>query len=117
VDNKTIGFRSKSEFRLTSIITNDLIDIGFLIREKSIKLKLRKEEELMKRWGAAYNSGMQKSKAYYSSGTLYEIGQRISEIAKDGPTAAEYLIQLPSERAAYAARVFTSVDSILRKIR
>jgi hypothetical protein len=35
----------------------------------------------------------------------------------DGPTAAaEYLIQLPSERAAYAARVFTTLDSILRKI-
>lgn len=35
----------------------------------------------------------------------------------DGPTAAaEYLIQLPSERAAYAARVFTALDSILRKI-
>jgi len=35
----------------------------------------------------------------------------------DGPTAAaEYLIQVPSERAAYAARVFTTLDSILRKI-
>jgi hypothetical protein len=34
-----------------------------------------------------------------------------------GPTsAAEYLIAAPSERAAYAARVFTSVNSILEKI-
>jgi len=34
-----------------------------------------------------------------------------------GPTgAAEYLIEAPSERAEYAARVFTSVNSILRKI-
>jgi hypothetical protein len=46
-----------------------------------MKLKLRKEEELMKRWAAAYNSGIQKSKAYYSYGTLYEIGQRISKVA------------------------------------
>jgi hypothetical protein len=34
-----------------------------------------------------------------------------------GPTgAAEYLIETPSERAEYAARVFTTVNSILRKI-
>jgi hypothetical protein len=34
-----------------------------------------------------------------------------------GPTAAaEYLMETPSERAEYAARVFTSVNSILRKI-
>lgn len=34
-----------------------------------------------------------------------------------GPTsAAEYLIATPSERAEYAARVFTSVNSVLKKI-
>ena len=76
---------AKVSLGLTSIITNDLIDMGFLIRERSMKLKLRREEELMKRWAAAYNSGMQKSKAYYSPGTLYEIGKRISEIAKKYP--------------------------------
>jgi hypothetical protein len=34
-----------------------------------------------------------------------------------GPTgAADYLTESPSERAEYAARVFTSVNSVLRKI-
>jgi hypothetical protein len=80
---RQLAVEAKVSLGLTSIITNDLIDMGFLIRERSMKLKLRKEEELMKRWAAAYNSGMQKSKAYYSPGTLYEIGQRISEIAKE----------------------------------
>jgi hypothetical protein len=37
--------------------------------------------------------------------------------ASPGPTsAAEYLIATPSERAEYAARVFTSVNSVLKKI-
>ena len=71
---RQLAAEAKVSLGLTSIITNDLIDMGFLIRERSMKLKLRREEELMKRWAAAYNSGMQKSKAYYSPGTLYEIG-------------------------------------------
>ncbi|MGO8807814.1 MAG: type IV toxin-antitoxin system AbiEi family antitoxin [Candidatus Bathyarchaeia archaeon] len=82
---RQLAAEAKVSLGLTSIITNDLIDMGFLIRERSMKLKLRREEELMKRWAAAYNSGMQKSKAYYSPGTLYEIGTRISEIAKKYP--------------------------------
>ena len=82
---RQLAAEAKVSLGLTSIITNDLIDMGFLIRERSMKLKLRREEELMKRWAAAYNSGMQKSKAYYSPGTLYEIGKRISEIAKKYP--------------------------------
>jgi hypothetical protein len=80
---RQLAAEAKVSLGLTSIVTNDLIDMGFLIRERSMKLKLRKEEELMKRWAAAYNSGMQKSKAYYSPGTLYEIGQKISDIAKE----------------------------------
>ena len=79
---RQLAAEAKVSLGLTSIVTNDLIDMGFLIRERSMKLKLRKEEELMKRWAAGYNSSMQKSKAYYSQGTLYEIGQRISEISK-----------------------------------
>ena len=41
---------------LASIVTNRLIDMGFLIRDRSMRLKLRKEEELLKRWGAVYDS-------------------------------------------------------------
>ncbi len=39
-----------------------------------------------------------------------------SETSAGPAGAAEYLIEAPSERAEYAARVFTSVNSILRKI-
>jgi hypothetical protein len=39
-----------------------------------------------------------------------------SETSAGATGAAEYLIETPSERAEYAARVFTSVNSVLRKI-
>jgi hypothetical protein len=39
-----------------------------------------------------------------------------SETSEGPAGAAEYLIEAPTERAAYAARVFTAVNSILKKI-
>ncbi|MCJ7632441.1 hypothetical protein MUP77_08620, partial [Candidatus Bathyarchaeota archaeon] len=67
---------------LASIVTNRLIDMGFLIRDRSMRLKLRKEEELLRRWGAVYDSSTWTHRAYYSQGTLYDIGRKLAETAK-----------------------------------
>ena len=122
---RQLAAEAKVSLGLTSIITNNLIDMGFLIRERSTKLKLRKEEDLTKRWAAAYNSSIQKSKAYYSPGTLYEIGQRISEIAKEysinyaftGSFAADLATQYirPAEVRAYFATE-NDMDKVVRAL-
>lgn len=67
---------------LASIVTNRLIDMGFLIRDRSLRLRLRKEEELLKRWGAVYDSSTWRHRAYYTQGTLYDIGRNLAETAK-----------------------------------
>lgn len=67
---------------LASIVTNRLIDMGFLIRDRSLRLRLRKEEELLKRWGSVYDSSTWMHRAYYAQGTLYDIGRNLAETAK-----------------------------------
>jgi len=67
---------------LVSIVTNKLIDMGFLVRDKSMRLKLRKEEELLKRWAAVYDLNKWSHRAYYAQGTLYELGTKLAETAK-----------------------------------
>jgi alkylhydroperoxidase/carboxymuconolactone decarboxylase family protein YurZ len=80
---RQLAMEAKVSLGLTSAVTNKLIDLGFLIRERSMKLRLRKEEELIKRWAVAYDSGMRKQRAYYSQGTLYDIARRIAKTAKE----------------------------------
>jgi hypothetical protein len=98
---------------LASLATNRLIDMGFLIRERSMKLRLRKGAELTKRWATVYDIGVWKHKAYYSSGTLYDIGRRIAETANKhsikyaftGPFATDLTTQYirPAEIHVYVS--------------
>jgi len=67
---------------LASIVTNRLIDMGFLTRDRSMRLKLRKEEELLRRWGGVYDSSTWMHRAYYAQGTLYDIGRNLAKTAK-----------------------------------
>ncbi len=86
---------------LVSIVTNRLIDMGFLIRERSMKLRLRKDEELIRRWAAVYDLSVWKHRAYYSQGALYDIGRKIARTAKEhaisyaftGPFATDLITQ------------------------
>lgn len=113
---RQLAMEAKVSLGLTSIVTNRLIDLGFLIRERSMKLRLRKEEELIKRWAVAYDSYMQKQRAYYSQGTLYSIARRIAETAKEysikyaftGSFATDLVTQYirPAEIHVYVASEF-----------
>jgi len=67
---------------LVSKVTNDLIDMGFLVRDRSLRLKLRKKEELLRRLASFYNLNRLLHKPYYARGTLYEIGARLAQYAK-----------------------------------
>lgn len=110
---RQLASEAKVSLGLTSIVTNRLIDMGFLVRERSMKLRLRKEEELVKRWASAYDLGMRKQRAYYSQGTLYDIARRITEAAKEysiqyaftGSFATDLITQYirPAEIRVYVA--------------
>ena len=84
---------------LVSMVANKLIDMGFLVRDRSLRLKLRKEEELLRRWASLYNLNEWPHRAYYARGTLYEIGTRLVAATKisnlryafTGPFAADLL--------------------------
>ena len=86
---------------LVSIVTNRLIDMGFLIRDRSMQLKLRKEEELLRRWASFYDPRVWSHKAYYAQGTLYDIGRNLAETARryglkyafTGPFATDLITQ------------------------
>lgn len=67
---------------LVSIVTNKLIDMGFLVRDRSMRLTLRKEEELLRRWASFYDLNRWPHRAYYAQGMLYEIGTRLVTAAK-----------------------------------
>jgi hypothetical protein len=74
----------------------------------SIFASVPKIDELLSSWGAR-NSFVAESIELLQASFASETSA--------GPTsAAEYLIATPSERGAYAARVFTSVNSVLEKI-
>jgi hypothetical protein len=86
---------------LVSIVTNRLIDMGFLVRDRSMLLKLRKEEELLRRWASFYDPNIWPHKVYYTQGTLYEIGRALAKTAIryglkyafTGPFATDLLTQ------------------------
>lgn len=60
---------------LVSIVTNRLIDIGFLIRERSMRVRLHKEEELLRRWASFCDPDIWPRKVYYTQGKLYTLYQ------------------------------------------
>lgn len=82
-----------------SAVTNRLIDMGFLVRDRSMSLKLRKEEELLRRWASSYDLTKWTHKTYYARGTLYDIGTGLAAAAErnslkyafSGPFAADLL--------------------------
>jgi hypothetical protein len=84
-----------------STVTNKLIDMGFLVRDRSMRLKLRKEEELLRRWASSYDLNVWPHKAYYAQGTLYQIGRALAKTAMrhglkyafTGPFATDLLTQ------------------------
>lgn len=67
---------------LVSKVTNDLIDMGFLLRDRSLRLRLRKREELLRRFASFYDLNRLLHKSYYARGALYEIGGRLAEGAE-----------------------------------
>jgi len=106
---------------LVSIVTNRLINMGFLVRDRSMRLKLRKGEELLRRWASFYDPHMWPRKAYYGRGTLYEIGRNLAETARrygikyafTGPFATDLLTQYirPAE-----IHMYVTGEGALRKI-
>jgi hypothetical protein len=106
---------------LVSIVTNRLINMGFLVRDRSMRLKLRKGEELLRRWASFYDPDMWPRKAYYGRGTLYEIGRNLAETARrygikyafTGPFATDLLTQYirPAE-----IHMYVTGEGALRKI-
>jgi len=96
-----------------SAVTNRLIDMGFLVRDRSMLLKLRKEEELLRRWASSYDPDVWPRKTYYAQGTLYEIGKALANTAMrrglkyafTGPFATDLLTQYirPAEVHMYIA--------------
>jgi len=106
---------------LVSIVTNRLINMGFLVRDRSMRLKLRKGEELLRRWASFYDPDMWPRKAYYGRGTLHEIGRNLAETARrygikyafTGPFATDLLTQYirPAE-----IHMYVTGEGALRKI-
>ena len=66
-----------------SIVTNRLIDMGFLVRDRSMRLRLRRKEEILRKWASFYNLAEWTHKTYYARGTLYEIGERLVTAAEE----------------------------------
>jgi hypothetical protein len=104
-----------------SIVTNKLIDMGFLVRDRSMRLRLRKEEELLRRWASSYDPNEWPHKAYYASGTLYELAKKLAETATrhglkyafTGPFATDLLTQYirPAE-----IHMYVTDEHALRKV-
>lgn len=74
----------------------------------SILVSVPKIEQLLSSWA---------SRNAFVAESIELLQTSFASETSAGPTsAAEYLIAAPSERGAYAALVFTSVNSILKKI-
>jgi hypothetical protein len=96
---------------LASKVTNKLIDLGFLVRDRSMHLRLRKEEELLRRWASFYDVSVWPHETYYAAGSLYEIANKLVAITErnglryafTGPFAADLLTRYirPAEIHAY----------------
>lgn len=92
---------AKVSLGTVSTVTNRLIDMGYLVRDRSMRLKLRKEEELLRRWASSYDPNVWLHRTYYARGTLYEIGRTLARTATQykvkyaftGPFATDLLTQ------------------------
>jgi len=98
---RELALEAKASLGTVSTVTNKLIDMGFLVRDRSMRLKLRKEEELLRRWASFYDPNVWPHKTYYAQGTVYEIGRALAITAKrygleyafTGPFATDLLTQ------------------------
>jgi hypothetical protein len=103
---------------LVSIVTNRLIDMGFLVRDRTLRLRLRKEEELLRRLASFYDLNEWAHRTYYARGKLYEIGTRLVASAEGkglkyaftGPFATDLLTQYI--RSAEIHTYVTNEDAI-----
>lgn len=103
---------------LASLVTNKLIDMGFLIRDRSIRLRLRNGEELLRRWAAVYNFRDWPARLYYAEGTVYQIGKKLAWTAEKtglkyaftGPFATDLLTRYI--RPARIHMYITDVEAI-----
>ena len=98
---RELALEAKASLGTVSTVTNKLIDMGFLVRDRSTRLKLRKEEELVRRWASFYDPNNLPHKTYYAQGTVYEIGRALAKTAMryglkyafTGPFATDLLTQ------------------------
>jgi hypothetical protein len=98
---RELALEAKASLGTVSTVTNKLIDMGFLVRDRSMRLKLRKEEELLRRWASSYDLNVWPHKTYYAQGTVYEIGRTLAKTAMQyglkyaftGPFATDLLTQ------------------------
>lgn len=96
---RELASAAKVSLGLVSEVTNRLIDMGYLVRDRSMRLRLRKEEELLKRWASFYDLSQWQHKTYYRAGSLYEIATELATVSKrndlkyafTGPFAADLL--------------------------
>lgn len=120
---KTRGLASEANVSLGSVsaVTNKLIDMGFLVRDRSMRLRLRKEEELLRRWALLYDLAEWSHKTYYAPGTLYEIGKRFVITAErnslryafTGPFAADLLTRYIRSAEIHA---YVTDEDVVKKI-
>jgi hypothetical protein len=118
---RELASEAKVSLGTVSTVTNRLIDMGFLVRDRSMRLKLRKEEELLRRWASSYDPNVWPRKAYFAQGTLYEIGTTLAKTAMrcglkyafTGPFATDLLTQYirPAE-----VHMYISSENDLKKI-
>jgi hypothetical protein len=118
---RELASEAKVSLGTVSTVTNRLIDMGFLVRDRSMRLTLRKEEELLRRWASSYDPNVWPHKTYYAQGTLYEIGIMLAKTAQryglkyafTGPFATDLLTQYirPAE-----VHMYLTNESDLKKI-
>jgi hypothetical protein len=78
---RELASEAKVSLGTVSTVTNRLIDMGFLVRDRSMRLRIRKEEELLRRWASSYDPNVWPHKTYYAKGTLYETGKALAKTA------------------------------------
>ena len=119
---RELSLVAKVSLGLVSKVTNKLIDMGFLVRDRTMRLRLRKEEELLRRWASFYDLSAWPHKTYYAAGSLYEIANKLVTITEKnglkyaftGPFAADLLTRYirPAEIHAY----LTDEDAVARMV-
>jgi hypothetical protein len=115
---RELSSEAKVSLGWVSNVTNKLIDMGFLVRDRSMRLRLRKENELLRRWASFYDLGVWKHKTYFARGSLYDIGSKFVETTKKdrlryaftGPFAVDLLTKYI--RSAEIHIYLTNMDDI-----